>query len=348
MNWRADVAGHDDDRVLEIDGAALAVGDAAVVEDLEQDVEDVVVRFFDFVEEHDGIGLAADGLAELAAFLVADVAGRRADEPGDAVLLHVFAHVDADHGVLVVEEEFGERVGEFGFADAGGAEEDEGTDGAVFVLQAGAGAAHGVGDGGDGLLLADDALAEALFHGDELFAFAFLEAGSRECRSSAIRPGDVLLGDFLLEQDAPCASRASLSLCGFELRVGARGGRRMDLAGAREIADALGAFEVDLECSICSCELARTWSMTFFSFCHWALRPADFSRRCRRALSRSFRGAPCSPRPFPFQGLPLHFELHDLALELRRSRWASSRVRSSGARRLRRRDRRPCRAGSGR
>ena len=50
---RADVAGHDDDGVLEIHGAALAVGDAAVVEHLQQDVEDVVVRLFDLVEQDD-------------------------------------------------------------------------------------------------------------------------------------------------------------------------------------------------------------------------------------------------------------------------------------------------------
>ena len=60
------------------------------------------------------------------------------------VLLHVFAHVDADHGVLVVEEEFGERARELGFADAGRAEEDERADRPVLILQAGARAAHGV------------------------------------------------------------------------------------------------------------------------------------------------------------------------------------------------------------
>ena len=49
------------DGVFEIDGAALAVGDAAVVEHLEEDVEDLGMGFFDLVEEDDGIGLAADG-----------------------------------------------------------------------------------------------------------------------------------------------------------------------------------------------------------------------------------------------------------------------------------------------
>ena len=47
----ADVAGHDDDGVLEVDRPALAVGQAAVVEDLEEDVEDVRVGLLDLVEQ---------------------------------------------------------------------------------------------------------------------------------------------------------------------------------------------------------------------------------------------------------------------------------------------------------
>ena len=49
------------------------VGEPPVVEDLQQDVEDVGVGLFDLVEEHHGVGLAAHGLGELAALLVADV-----------------------------------------------------------------------------------------------------------------------------------------------------------------------------------------------------------------------------------------------------------------------------------
>ena len=37
----AEVRGHDEDRVLEVDGAALGVGEAAVVEHLQQHVEDI-------------------------------------------------------------------------------------------------------------------------------------------------------------------------------------------------------------------------------------------------------------------------------------------------------------------
>ena len=85
MTWLPRLRGHDDDGVAEVDGAALRVGEAAVVEDLQEDVEDVAVRLLDLVEEDDGVGAPADGFGELAAFLVADVAGRRADEAGDGV-----------------------------------------------------------------------------------------------------------------------------------------------------------------------------------------------------------------------------------------------------------------------
>jgi hypothetical protein len=41
------------------------------------------------------------------------------------VLLHVLGHVDADHRLLVAEEELGKRAGQLGLAYSGGAEEDE-------------------------------------------------------------------------------------------------------------------------------------------------------------------------------------------------------------------------------
>ena len=68
-------------RVLEIDLAAFAVFHVALVEDLEEEFQHVGVRFFDFVEQHDGVGPAADGFGEDAAFAVADVA-REANPSG--------------------------------------------------------------------------------------------------------------------------------------------------------------------------------------------------------------------------------------------------------------------------
>ena len=131
-------------------------------------VEHFRVRLLDLVEQHDRVGAAADRLGQLARLLVADVARRRADQPRDGVLLLVLGHVDADHRVLVVEQELGERARQLGLADAGRAEEDEAAERTVRILQAGAGAADGVGDRRDRLVLADDALVQPLLHPEQL------------------------------------------------------------------------------------------------------------------------------------------------------------------------------------
>ena len=125
---------------------AEAVGQAAFFHDLQQHVEDVGVGLLDFVEQHDGVGPAADLLGQLAAFLVADVARRGADQPADVVLLHVLAHVDLDQGVLVAEHELGQGLGQQRLADAGRAGEDEAAGRPLRVLQAAAAAADGLGD----------------------------------------------------------------------------------------------------------------------------------------------------------------------------------------------------------
>ena len=73
------VRGHDQHRVGEVDRPALPVGQPAVLEHLQQDVEDVGVGLLDLVEEDHRVGPAPHRLGELAPLLVADVArvGRR-------------------------------------------------------------------------------------------------------------------------------------------------------------------------------------------------------------------------------------------------------------------------------
>ena len=127
-----------EDRVLEVDGAALGVGQPAIVEHLQQDVENIRVRLLDLVEEDDSVRAAANSLGQLPALVVADVAGRRADQPRDGMLLHVLGHVDAHHGGLVVEEELGEGARGFGLAHTRWTKEDEAADGTLGIAEAGA------------------------------------------------------------------------------------------------------------------------------------------------------------------------------------------------------------------
>ena len=69
------------------------------------------------------------------ALFVADVAWGGADEAADVVAFHEFAHVEFDERFFAAEEEFGEDLGELGFTDAGGSEEDEAADGSFRVFE---------------------------------------------------------------------------------------------------------------------------------------------------------------------------------------------------------------------
>ena len=113
------------DRVREVDRATLAVGQPAIVEHLEQHVPDLGMGLLDLVEQDHGVGPPAHGLGQLAAVAVADVAGRRADQPRDRVRLAVLGHVDPDERLLGREQPLGDRLDELGLADAGRAHEQE-------------------------------------------------------------------------------------------------------------------------------------------------------------------------------------------------------------------------------
>ena len=82
-----EVGRQNDQRVAEVDRAAFGVGNAAVVENLQQNGGDVGVRFFEFVEEHDAVRAAADRFGELAGFVVARISRRCAEQPRDRVRL---------------------------------------------------------------------------------------------------------------------------------------------------------------------------------------------------------------------------------------------------------------------
>ncbi len=168
-----EVRGHDDDRIAEIDRATLSVGQASVVQHLQQHVEHIRMCLFDLVEQDHLIGSAPNGFRQNAAFFIADIAGRRADQPAHGMLFHEFRHVDTNHGRVVLEEERGERLGQLRLADTSWAEEDERADRPVRVLKPGARTANRLRDGLDSFALPDDPLRKFVFHAQQLLTLAF-------------------------------------------------------------------------------------------------------------------------------------------------------------------------------
>ena len=183
------------------------------------------VRLLDLVQQHHRVRPPAHGLGQLAALVVADVAGRRADQPRDGVLLHVLRHVDPHHRLLGVEQELGQRLRQLGLADAGRAEEDERADRPVGIAQAGARAADRVRHGRHRLVLADRR-ARAAAH--SIWTSFSISPSSRP-RDRDARPARHHLGDVLRRRPPPSASASrtaapsSRSIGGLELAPRARG-----------------------------------------------------------------------------------------------------------------------------
>ena len=154
------------------------------------------MRFFNLIEQHDRIRLPANCFGKLAAFLVANVTRRSADQARHSVFLHVFAHVDADHGVLVIEQKFRECAGQFRFANASGPEKNERAERSIRILQTCAGAAHRVGHGFDRFVLAHHAQMQMLLELHEFLALALLQTRNWNARPARHDLGDVLLRHF--------------------------------------------------------------------------------------------------------------------------------------------------------
>src|SRR5262249_24104703 len=101
---RTDVARHHKNCVAKIHRPAFAVGQAAIFEDLQQYVEHIWMRFFNFVEKHHRVRMTAHLFGELSTLFVPNVAWWCTNQARDTVFFHVFTHVNADHELFVVEQ----------------------------------------------------------------------------------------------------------------------------------------------------------------------------------------------------------------------------------------------------
>ncbi len=239
----AEVAGHNNHRVAEVHRAALTVGQTAIIQQLQQGIEDLRVGFFDLVKQHHAVGAAADRFGQLAAFFKPNITGRRAEEPADGVFLLIFGHINPHHGVFVIEEESRQGAGQFRLADAGRTEEDERADWPVGVLQAGPGAPDGVGDQADRFILADDPLMQTVFHVHQFFHLAFQQAGYRDAGPVADHLGDLFRVHFLFQQGRFFLQQFEfgfgLSQLAFQVMQGAiaQAGRRLEVGMAFSLFD---------------------------------------------------------------------------------------------------------------
>lgn len=72
------IRGHDDDDVTEIGFASAVVRQRSIIHDLEHDVENIGMCFFNFIEQQYGVRLLDDGLGQQTTLIESDISWWRA------------------------------------------------------------------------------------------------------------------------------------------------------------------------------------------------------------------------------------------------------------------------------
>ena len=177
------------------------------------------MRLLDLIKEDDGVRLPAYGLGELSALVVSDVSGRRSDQTGDRVLLHVLRHVDTHHVVLVIEEVFCQCLRKLCLADAGRSHEEEGADGLGRILDACLRTDDGVGDLLYGLILSDDSHMQLIRQCQDLCALRLGKLGDRDAGPLGDDLCDLIVRDGLVHEVMPLGLYALFLLGQFLLQL---------------------------------------------------------------------------------------------------------------------------------
>ena len=149
----------------------------------------------DLVEQHHGVGLAADLLCQLARLVIAHVARRASHDAGHGVLLHELGHIQADQALRRVEQVVCQLLDQFRLAHTGGAHEDK-AHRLVLGRDAHPVAADGGGHGGDGLVLAHHMGAEALLQLGQALELLLLYLAGGDLRPHLDDSSDVLHGQL--------------------------------------------------------------------------------------------------------------------------------------------------------
>ena len=119
------IAGHDDDGVLEIYHASFIVCQPSIIQHLQENVPDIRMCFLDFIQQHNTVWFSPDRLCQLTALIISDIAWRSTHQPGYGMFFLVLTHVYAGHHALIIKQVFRKGFGKFCFTHARCTQKDE-------------------------------------------------------------------------------------------------------------------------------------------------------------------------------------------------------------------------------
>ena len=174
----------------------LAVRQPPLVQNLQQQIENIRVSLFDFIEQNDRIGLSPHFFGQLPSLVEPDVSGRRADQFCDRMLFHILAHVHTDQSAFIAEYRRRDGFGKLRLSHPRRTDENKGSDRPVRVLQPRARAADRRRYRSDRVILPDYAFMQSILQFQQLLRFCLRQAGNGDSRPAADDFRDVFLPDL--------------------------------------------------------------------------------------------------------------------------------------------------------
>ncbi len=159
----AEVGGHQNYRITEVDFPAFAVAHKAPVKHLIEQVHHIAVGLFHFIQQHHAVRALAHRLSQNTALAVANVARRGTLELGHGVRLLVFGEVDGNQRLFAAIKRIGECERSFGFPCTARPRQQEDALRPVLRRQAGSGCTQALCHGAQRRVLAHHAFTEVLF-----------------------------------------------------------------------------------------------------------------------------------------------------------------------------------------
>ena len=126
-----------------------------IIKNLKHHIEDVRMRFFNFIKENHAVWSAAYFFRQLTTFVIPNIAWWRTNHLAGRMLFHIFTHVHANHGVLVVKHKLSQGFRKFCFTHTGWPHKNKGTNRAFIVCYTCTRATNGTCHGVNCFLLSD-------------------------------------------------------------------------------------------------------------------------------------------------------------------------------------------------
>ena len=76
------------------------IGQLSIIQHLQQNIVNIRMRFFNFIQQDHAIWFASYFFCQLSAFFITNISRRRTDQTAYGKFLHVFTHIDPDQRIF--------------------------------------------------------------------------------------------------------------------------------------------------------------------------------------------------------------------------------------------------------